>query len=427
MRPLFIEVAALFEPSWSGIAHVTANLCRSLLRTGLDVRFFAYDKLLRKPFVENALRHCDGTGLKLLFEYGLAVERPLRTRERSDTDIGIFPNFKRASQDFSTEVLIVHDLSFILTPELHELHLVTDYMQKIYRDAHSMDRCICVSRATGDDLVRYFGVPEEKVSIAYLGVNQPVLGLKVHGAQLDALNELHLTAGTFFLVLGTIEPRRNVALVLDYIKSHPDFLDSHGLVFAGRNGWGKPFAQLLQDREISDSRIIHLGYVSELLRLALLRHCKALIFPSIFEGFGLPIIEAMACGTPVIGSCSSSIVEVGGACLLAFDPCSATSFADTMQKFLKIGGSELQTLKAECRTWASQFTWDKFRDRILEVIDLETNSHASKSIEITFGSLKTQRKSSKFRDMDVMNLGNNGHASESIEITFEPLETQGKV
>jgi glycosyltransferase involved in cell wall biosynthesis len=386
MRPIFVEVSTLFEPAWSGIANVTANLCRSLLRGNQDVDFFAYDKLLARSYVKNSLLNSDGMGLRLTFEYGQAVERPLSTRDRHENEVGIFPNFKRASQDFSMEVLIVHDLSFVLTPELHEPHLVSDYVEKIYRDAHTVDRCICVSEATKDDLVRYYAVPKCKVSVAHLGMDRPPLSLELNKTELDLLNELHLKPGTFFLVLGTIEPRKNVGLVLDYIKMHPEFLDSHMLVFAGRDGWGKPFSQLLNERNISDPRVIHLGYVFEPLRQALLRHCKALIFPSLFEGFGLPIIEAMSWGIPVIGSCSSSMVEVGGKVMMSFDPCSVESFADTVHRFLKLEKIKLQELKVESRKWANGFTWDRFRDCILACID--GNAKAEVPNVATFDSLE---------------------------------------
>lgn len=361
---IYVEVSTLLEPSWSGIANVTANLCRSLLASKQRTHFFAFDKLIRPGHIEHALRVNDGGGLQLLMDYGIAIEGSLQNRTRSGREeIAIFPNFKRGYQDFDFEVLIVHDLSFILMPELHEAHLIEDYKTRLFRDVHSVNRVVCVSNATRDDLITYYAVPSSKVSFAHLGVD----GHTSPAAAGDSseLRALNLVPQRYFLVLGTIEPRKNIELVIDYLAANRRVLDEYKFVFAGRNGWGKDFQSICAARGMTDPRVIHLGYVSEPQRKALLQKCTALLFPSWFEGFGLPVLEAMAIGTPVIGSRSSSIVEVGGSAMIGFEPGSLDSFSKAIDHFLRLNAGDRQALSTRCMTHARTFTWNAFRDAIL--------------------------------------------------------------
>ena len=382
----YVEVSTLLDSSWSGIANVTSNICRILLERGERVEFFAFDKILKKSFVVNALRTSDGLGLRLLFEYGHAVSQDLRNREMTSTrEVAIFPNFKRDYQSFDYEVLIVHDLSFILTPELHEPHLVKGYVSRLFQDAQSVDRVVCVSHATHRDLTRYYHVPAEKVIVSHLGVDSSNANVDASTSEIvdaERLAHLLLTPQKYFLVLGTIEPRKNIGLIIDYIMCDPRILSSYKFVFAGRNGWGKSLQDLCFERHVADSRIIHLGYVSERDRLMLLNNAAALIFPSWFEGFGLPVLEAMRLGVPVIGSQSSSIVEAGGPDMIAFDPGSVESISGAIEKFRSLSADDLIELKGRCQQHASQFTWGNFVERILRSV-AESSHSAEEDFELS--------------------------------------------
>ena len=363
-RSVYIEVSTLFEPAWSGIANVTANLCRFMLSNLEDVSFFAFDKLVKREYVINALETSDGAGLWILFEQGPAVAGNLVNRPRGKKkEVAIFPNFKRATQQFEREIMIVHDLSFILTPELHEEHLIRVYLENIYRDAHAVNHVVCVSNATRRDLIKYYNVASSKVTVSHLGVTKVALAEEKDAGLLHGFG---LIKEKYFLVLGTIEPRKNIALILDYLKGRPHILNQYKFVFAGRDGWGPTFAALCRARGLppSDPRIVRLGYVTEAQRVALLRNCAALIFPSWFEGFGLPVIEAMALGTPVIGSRSSGICEAGGDAMIGFDPSSIDSFVEAMERRINSDPEQSAALKRVSRNHAAMFTWEAFGHRI---------------------------------------------------------------
>jgi alpha-1,3-rhamnosyl/mannosyltransferase len=280
----------------------------------------------------------------------------------SENEIGIFTNFKRAGEHFRREVLIVHDLSFVLTPEFHAADRIADYVKRIFCDVKSVDRVVCVSEATKNDVIKYFGVHDSRVTVSHLGVlfNESLRDSDIR-AELNRIG-LH---GDYFLQLGTIEPRKNVDVVLRLIKQFPHWLESYKFVFAGKNGWGRSFEEIKEVHDIKDKQVIHYDYINEYTKECLLRGAKALLFPSWFEGFGLPVIEAMAAGTLVVGSKSSSVVEVGGQAMFGFDPNSPTSLNQALLKVVNLTERERQGAIAAGTRHAAQFTWERFADGVL--------------------------------------------------------------
>jgi len=149
------------------------------------------------------------------------------------------------------------------------------------------------------------------------------------GAAIDGLPGLSVDLGSiepYFLILGTREPRKNVAQVLELIARYPDLLDRHRFVFAGKLGW------LANQQEMPEvlgaatqaGKILFTGFVTEYEKYKLLLGAQATIYPSVFEGFGLPVLESLSVGTPCVASFSSSIPEAGGAFCHYFDPLSVT-------------------------------------------------------------------------------------------------------
>ena len=360
----FVEVSTLFDANWSGIANVTASIIRELLSRNLDVQFFAYDVLIKLSYIKNAVENNDGAGLTIMFEHGFAIQAHLDTRYRSSkTEIAIFPNFKRARESFAMEVLIVNDISFALMPEFHRSDFVRDYLVRLHRDANGVDLVCCISEATRQDVVRYYGVPAANTLVSHLGVS-PLPNVS-EDEEASILVDFGLSI-EYVLVLGTIEPRKNVGLVLDYISMSPHICNNFMIVFVGRNGWGPTFNELKAEAGITSERVVHFGYVPERVRAVLVRRAAALLFPSFFEGFGLPVIEAMAAGIPVIASRSSSIVELGVSSEYMFDPCSRQEFAEVLERFQGLSKAERSSIGLINKAWAKPYTWSAFVDRILE-------------------------------------------------------------
>jgi glycosyltransferase involved in cell wall biosynthesis len=175
----------------------------------------------------------------------------------------------------------------------------------------------------------------------------------------------------FLLVLGSIEPRKNVALVLQWLSEHPEVLDEVRVVFAGRQAWGQSFASLIEEHGLQATaaagRIVHTSFVDEAFRTALLVGAAGLIYPSVFEGFGLPLLEAMATGTPVLSSVSSSMPEVVGDCGYYFDPYSVASLHAAYRALWsdQISGA-VKMIVTRARQRAEGFSYDRTYETIVD-------------------------------------------------------------
>lgn len=213
---------------------------------------------------------------------------------------------------------------------------------------------IAVSRHTKDDVVKHAGVPEGKVTVVYNGVDpgfRPGVGA--------ALERFDLPE-KFVINVGGIDWRKNVGLLLDsfaaLVREKPDWR----LVMTGAiedDPLYPGFLAALKERGLERS-VMLLGYVSREELIALYNRAAFLIYPSLYEGFGLPVLEAMACGAPVITTNRTSIPEVAGGAALALDPDEPDSFREAVIKLANSEGERKKLSEAGIKR-AAMFTWDK--------------------------------------------------------------------
>jgi glycosyltransferase involved in cell wall biosynthesis len=168
----------------------------------------------------------------------------------------------------------------------------------------------------------------------------------------------------YFIVLNTIEPRKNIPLVLRMLRDHPECVDGLLALFVGPYGWGPSFQALVTESGVEDMvakrRIRYLGFVSDFEREVLLRKAEFLVFASFYEGFGLPVLEALRLGCPVVASFSSSIPEAGGSAACYFDPFDVRSLTDAVTRVRAELAVDPTSLRERGRAHASQFGWDRY-------------------------------------------------------------------
>ena len=358
----FVDVSALMELSWTGIANVTANVAREIHRSFPDKSyFFARDLVIDPDFLMAAIGGAPGAYLEVLLRNGHAeLGRLADYVWREPFTVGIYPNVKTMHRVFDLELVVLHDLSAMLMPELHEQWAADLHTQAMARDVETSDLVCCVSDATRQDATAYLSLPREKSFVSHLGVAPPPPIQSPAGRKED-----------FVLVLGTIEPRKNLRLVAEFLLSRSDILQDLPFVFVGRRGWGEQFDQifgrLMQNPALRD-RIAFTGFVDEADKWALIRSARFAVFPSIFEGFGLPVLECMAAGCPVIAARSSSLVEFQLPNELYFDP---FSLADFSRAFRQVNALSDEA-RAELSAWeieqAKIFTWNAFALRIVQAV-----------------------------------------------------------
>jgi glycosyltransferase involved in cell wall biosynthesis len=360
--PVIIEIGALREMYYTGIPNVIAEICsRFLMEEQLDLYFDLGGLWIDSDSLRTCLAERSGASLgpKLgNFRPAEAIRAALTLTGTMHKAVALFTDHRPPRKLFPREGKIVYDLSMILAPECHPVESVQMYTKDLEEQIACSDVLFCISEATARELVWVYGVSRKRIRIALLGNN----------VDLTYVERMHtIIAGRevepFLLVLGSIEPRKNVALVLEWLSRHPQILVATRVVFAGRQAWGESFESMIDNKRLGNAmqtgRIVFLGYVDEKLKAALLVGATALIYPSIFEGFGLPLLEAMATGTPVLSSASTSMPEVVGDSGYYFDPYSVDSLNRAFQRLWADRASgELNNTVARARKRADRFSYD---------------------------------------------------------------------
>lgn len=226
---------------------------------------------------------------------------------------------------------------------------------------------LTVSESTRSDLVRHLGLDPRKIVVAHLGVDRDFRPVTDSETRTAVRARYHLP-DRFLLFLGTIEPRKNlVGLLKAYEQARARGLDVP-LVLAGGLGWmcRDIFRTLRTDG--LEQHVISTGYVRDEDRAALYSMADVFLYPSFYEGFGLPVLEAMACGLPVITSRVSSLPEVGGDAALYVDPASIDEIASGLLRLTQ-SDSLRETLRERGLKQAAKFTWDDCARTILRAFE----------------------------------------------------------
>ncbi|MEI6690175.1 MAG: glycosyltransferase family 1 protein [bacterium] len=264
---------------------------------------------------------------------------------------------------FGKSVVTIHDLAYEYFPELFlpkDLYQLTHWTKASVKHATHV---IAVSSATKRDLVKLYRVPAGKISVIYNGYDQDIFNTKF---KLDPkkLQDHSLSSGAFILFVGTIQPRKNLINLIHAFGIMKDHGYKGKLVIAGKVGWlADDTLAAVAHSSVKDD-IVLTGYISDETRQLFNRYASVVVLPSLYEGFGMPLIEAMASGTPVAGSNNSSIPEVVGKGGELFDPSSPDSIAAAIFKVINSRTSYSKQALAQ----AAKFSWDKCADETLKAL-----------------------------------------------------------
>lgn len=224
-------------------------------------------------------------------------------------------------------LLTVHDLTFLIHPEAAEPKLQRYLARVLPRSLRRADLVLVDSRATRDDLMRLQGVPAERIAVVYPGVSSAFRRLPP--TEVQAVRERLQLPATFLLFVGTLEPRKNLPRLLEALALLPD---APPLVIAGRKGWLYDAVFDAAERWQVQQRVQFLDYVADADLPALYNMAQVFVYPSLYEGFGLPVAEALACGTPVVTTAAGSLPEVTGDAAIIADPYSPAGIAAAIQQ-----------------------------------------------------------------------------------------------
>jgi glycosyltransferase involved in cell wall biosynthesis len=232
-------------------------------------------------------------------------------------------------------VVTVHDISWVRHPQTHPAERVREMnriMPGVVRDAAHL---IVDSEFVRQEVMEHYGVPGDRVTTVLLGV-APMFEPQAMPATQPVLSRFNLRHGEYLLAVGTLEPRKNLATVLAAYSHLPPSLRSRfPLVIAGMNGWGMETLSGSLRHMVERGEVRLTGYVHQSELPALYNGAKAFVYPSLYEGFGLPPLEAMACGTPVIASNRASLPEVVGDAGILVEPLDDIAIATHLRAFIE--------------------------------------------------------------------------------------------
>ncbi|HEY76186.1 MAG TPA: glycosyltransferase family 4 protein [Thermoflexia bacterium] len=266
-------------------------------------------------------------------------------------------------------LVTVHDLGYLYFPHAHPL------LQRLYLDlstrwnAYTATHVLADSEATKADLIARYRTPPDKITVAYPGYDDTLAPVR-DPAAIAAVKAHYGIEGAYFLYLGTLQPRKNLARLIDAFAAlrSGTLKPETYLVLAGRRGW--LYADLFERvRRLGlEDRILFPGYIPEADKPALLSGALALVFPSLYEGFGLPVLEAQACGCPVICSTAASLPEVAGEGALLVDPLDVAGWAEAMGRLATDPALRADLIE---RGFANlrRFSWRQCARTVLSVVD----------------------------------------------------------
>jgi glycosyltransferase involved in cell wall biosynthesis len=275
-------------------------------------------------------------------------------------DVFYSPDFLLPPTRAQRTIVTVHDLSYLRVPECFPEPLKRYLNNAVPRAVRRADLILADAASTQRDLADVYRVPPEKVKVLYPGVDARFRPDVAEDARTRVRG---FTRGKpYLLSVGTLQPRKNYARLIEAFArliTHPAlrFADLQ-LILAGGQGWMSDEIYQAVDRLGLRERVLFTNFVSDDDLPALYAMATLLVYPSLYEGFGLPIAEAMACGAPVVSSNGSSLPEVAGDAALYFDPRDVDAMADTLQRALSDDALRAD-LRAKGFAQVKQFSWER--------------------------------------------------------------------
>ncbi len=265
-------------------------------------------------------------------------------------------------------VMTVHDLGAEYLPATHQLKQRL-YLRGITKfQLKSATKLIAVSKATKKDLIKRLSLPEKKISVVYEGVDRELFKRQKDDVVDSITKEFDIERENYFLFIGTIQPRKNLERLIESFKGYKEKTGSNiKLVIVGGKGWRAEKIYALPKKLGIERDVLFLGRVETDKLPALLSGAKVFVFPSLFEGFGLPILEAFSCGCPVLTSNSSSMPEIAGGAAILVDPKKIDSILSGLT-FME-NKQVRSRLIADGYKQLAKFSWEQCAKNTLSVLE----------------------------------------------------------
>ncbi len=363
-----VDGRCLMNGEYSGVGWYAKNLLENLISLDKENEYsFFYNSSRVKKMPKLKVGDSDEYSYKIpnkLLNLSLySLNQPKIDKLIGDPDIFFMPNLNFVSLTKKTKlILVIHDLSFLIYPEFFTPKILLWHKLIINSGIiNRADKIITDSKSTKEDIIKILKIKPEKIAVCHLGVNNDFrsdIGLE----EIKKVKDKYQLPENYFLHVGTIEPRKNIISAIKAVESLEQDIN---FIIAGGSGW-KSQEVIEAVKSSKKSRVI--GYIEEKDKPALYGGAKALIYPSYYEGFGLPVIEAMACGCPVIAGNRSSLPEVIGEAGIMINPYNWQELKSAMEELLNNEKLRL-ILREKGLNQVKQFTWEKCAEKTYQIIN----------------------------------------------------------
>ncbi|CAN5885914.1 glycosyltransferase family 1 protein [soil metagenome] len=348
---IYLDANPLADRHLTGIGRYTARIALALASYA-PVRFFSNGTYLILP------EDLDWSQDQDLGAWGRRVWKSRRRpfQKPPEDSVGIFGCLRPIEKLFPFEISILHDFTPLVVPQTHAEKTRGMFQGFFAKSLLSSDRALAVSHSTKADAAWLTGFDQDKIVVAHSG---PTLCAARHGHTRTVTRR-----PTVGLVVSTLEPRKNAFFLLDWFHDTKALPDGSELWWVGPTGWLTSRRQLKKYRQASGNRRVQLlGVVSDERLCQLYQEAGWSIYPSLYEGFGFPVLDALRHGTPVLASAHSALREFECPGVFLFDPCDSDSVDLAWQKFQEAGSIVIPRQAID-----DYYNWDRVARTLLEMM-----------------------------------------------------------
>lgn len=295
------------------------------------------------------------------------IPKSLGAHFYKDIDIFHFSDTISMYPNSVPTIATIYDMTPAIYPQFHtdaNIHFHSLRNETIKKHAHHF---VTISESSKQDIHKLLHIPQKDISVVY-GAADKTFKKNIQLKEVQkTLKKYKLNYQKYFLYIGTVEPRKNLATALiSFSLIQKDLAQNYKFVITGAKGWDWENIKILIKKLNLTKKVKVTGYVPDIEIPRLIKGCTAFVYPSFYEGFGLPILEAMQCAVPVVTTKTSSIPEITGSAIPLFDPKDYVSIAQYMEKLAK-NTTQRNMYSEKCLQRSQLFSWDNSAQKLLDV------------------------------------------------------------
>lgn len=370
-----IDIRPIMDPKPKGVGHYTLNILKNLLEidnTNEYILFYNQSKKVKlPPFLVN---YKDKIKIKAFHYPNKLINLSLRffkypkiDKLLDEPDIFFSPNlnfFAFSKNSKTKKILTIHDLSYKIYPEFFSAK--GNFWHKLLeKNIYKFDKLITISQNTKRDLINQYKIPEEKFEVIYSGINSDKFSQEYSEKEKQILKNKYNLPEKYIFFLATFEPRKNIESLIQSFNIIRKKLNIK-LVLAGAKGWKNSSIFEFIKKSPNNQDILVLDYVEDKDKAFLYQNAALFLFPSFYEGFGFPPLEAMSAGCPVVAGLNSSLPEICGKAALLVNPYSLKEISQASIQILT--DSQLRNhLIEQGFLQSKKFSWQNTAKNMLEL------------------------------------------------------------